>query len=119
LSKRDYFLGGAFPLVAPADGEPVITKTEPNGFVGTDLARAAGRGPPARRRDDDQHVRRRYRPGHDRPRTERDSGPPRLRSPGSEFENVAVPRAMVHAAFMPALADGYAEVVRSTDLLAR
>jgi nicotinamidase-related amidase len=38
-------------------------------------------------------------------------------APDLEFGGVAVPGAMVHAAFMAALADGYAEVVGSAELL--
>jgi len=39
-------------------------------------------------------------------------------APDLEFGGVAVPGAMVHAAFMAALADGYAEVVDSSALQA-
>lgn len=31
-------IGRIHPAVAPAEGEPVVVKTAPNGFVGTDLA---------------------------------------------------------------------------------
>jgi len=40
-------------------------------------------------------------------------------APDLEFDGVAVPGAMVHAAFMAALADGYADVVSGAELLAR
>ena len=40
-------------------------------------------------------------------------------APHLEFDGVAVRGAMVHAAFMAALVDGYADVVSSTDLSAR
>jgi len=40
-------------------------------------------------------------------------------APDLDFDGLAVPGAMVHAAFMAALADGYADVVGSTDLLTR
>ncbi|MEO5665504.1 MAG: hypothetical protein ABIR39_19740 [Nocardioides sp.] len=40
-------------------------------------------------------------------------------APDLEFDGLAVPGAMVQAAFMAALADGYADVASSMDLLAR
>jgi nicotinamidase-related amidase len=110
------------PLVAPAGGEPVIDKTEPNGFLGTDLAETL-----ERLEVDDLHVLgmmssmcvdatvraaadlgRKVTVVHDA-----------CAAPDLEFDGVAVPGAMVHAAFMAALADGYADVVGSADLLAR
>jgi nicotinamidase-related amidase len=109
------------PLVAPADGEPVIDKTEPNGFLGTDLAAVLERV-----EVDDLHVvgmmssmcvdatvraaadlGQKVTVVHDG-----------CAAPDLEFDGVRVPGAMVHAAFMAALADGYADVVRSTDLAA-
>ena len=108
------------PLVAPADGEAVIDKSEPNGFLGTGAGRASARrrGRRARRRgDDEQHVRGRDGPrgrrrrvrGHGRARRVRRARP-RVRGPG-------VPGDAVHAAFMAALADGYASVVSADSVV--
>jgi nicotinamidase-related amidase len=110
------------PLVAPADGEPVIDKTEPNGFLGTQLAKTLDR-----LEIDHLHVvgmmssmcvdatvraaadlGRKVTVVHDC-----------CAAPDLEFQGVAVPGAMVHAAFMAALADGYAEVLDSNALQAR
>ena len=105
--------------VAPADGEPVIDKTEPNGFLGTDLAEVL-----ERLEVSDLHVvgmmssmcvdatvRAAADLGHEVTVVHDACAAPDL-----EFEGVRVPGAMVHAAFMAALADGCAEVVRSSDL---
>lgn len=110
------------PLVAPADNEPVIDKTEPNGFLGTELAEVL-------ERLDVDHL---HVVGmmssmcvDATVRAAADLGQKvtvvhdGCAAPDLEFEGVAVPGAMVHAAFMAALSDGYANVVSSTDLLAR
>ena len=110
------------PLVAPAEDERVIEKSAPNGFVDTRLEeelRGAGI-------DSlvvagmmssmcvDATVRAAVDLGlkvsvvHDA-----------CAAPDLEFDGLAVPGAMVHAAFMGALADGYADVVSGQDLLAR
>lgn len=110
------------PLAAPADGEPVIDKTEPNGFLGTDLAETL-----ERLDVNDLHmvgmmssmcVDATVRAASDlglKVTVVHDG----CAAPDLEFDGVAVPGATVHAAFMAALADGYAEVVSSTELLAR
>ena len=109
------------PLVAPAEGEPVIEKAHPNGFLDTDLEerlRAAAV-------DElvvvgmmssmcvDATVRAAVDLGfgHDR-------RPRRLRRAGPAVRAAArCPGAAVHAAFMAALADGYATVVAADELL--
>jgi nicotinamidase-related amidase len=110
------------PLVAPAGGEPVIDKANPNGFLDTDLEerlRAVGA-------DElvvvgmmssmcvDATVRAAVDLGlqttvvHDA-----------CAAPDLQFDGPDVPGAAVHAAFMAALADGYADVVGSDELLER
>jgi nicotinamidase-related amidase len=109
------------PSVAPANGEPVIDKAEPNGFVGTPLEDEVR----SHQIDElvvagmmssmcvDATVRAAVDLGftatvvHDG-----------CAAPDLEFGGTAVPGASVHAAFMAALADGYAEVVSSEQLLA-
>jgi nicotinamidase-related amidase len=107
------------PLVAPADGETVITKDEANSFLGTNLEehlRGAGI-------DElvvagmmssmcvDATVRAGADLGfgmsvvHDG-----------CAAPDLEFGGTAVPGASVHAAFMAALGSGYATLVSSTDV---
>jgi nicotinamidase-related amidase len=108
------------PLVAPADGEPVIDKTEPNGFLGTGLEeRLRGDGV-----DElvvagmmssmcvDATVRAAADNGfavtvvHDA-----------CAAPDLSFEGREVPGATVHAAFMAALADGYARMASSQQVV--
>jgi nicotinamidase-related amidase len=109
------------PLVAPADGEPVIEKEQPNGFVGTRLADELA----ARDIDAlvvagmmssmcvDATVRAAVDQGltatvvHDA-----------CAAPDLEFGGVTIPGPTVHGAFMAALADGYAAVVDADSLLA-
>jgi nicotinamidase-related amidase len=110
------------PTVAPVDGEPVLDKTEPNGFLGTGLAEVLD----ALDVDHlhvvgmmssmcvDATVRAAADLGQEV--TVIHDG---CAAPDLEFDGVAVPGAMVHAAFMAALADGYAEVVSGAELLAR
>lgn len=110
------------PKVAPVDGEPVIDKTEPNGFLGTGLAEVL----------EELDVHHLHVVGmmssmcvDATVRAAADLGQKvtvvhdGCAAPDLEFDGVAVPGAMVHAAFMAALADGYADVVSSTDLLAQ
>jgi nicotinamidase-related amidase len=108
------------PLVAPADGEAVIEKEQPNGFVGTDLAdQLKGRGI-----DElvvagmmssmcvDATVRAAVDQGltatvvHDA-----------CAAPDLTFGGTTIPGATVHSAFMAALADGYASVLDADSLL--
>src|SRR5262245_13064250 len=110
------------PDVAPADGELVLEKTSPNSFVGTPLEEELrSRGP-----GDlvvagmmssmcvDATV-----------RTASDLGfsatvvHDACAAPDLEFGGVDVPGTAVHAAFMAALADGYAEVTSAAELLQR
>lgn len=108
------------PLVAPADGELVIDKEQPNGFIGTGLADVlSARGVDAlvvagmmSSMCVDATVRAAVDQGltatvvHDA-----------CAAPDLEFGGTTVPGAMVHAAFMAALADGYASVVDAGRLL--
>lgn len=110
------------PLVAPADGEPVIDKTEPNGFLGTDLAEVL-----ERLGVDHLHVAGMMSSMcvDATVRAAADLGQnvtvvhDACAAPDLEFDGVSVPGALVHAAFMAALADGYADVVDSKTLRAR
>ena len=108
------------PDVAPAEGEPVIEKGEPNGFVETELESEL------RSREVDELVvagmmssmcvDATVRAAVDRGFTATvvHDG---CAAPDLEFGGTEVPGASVHAAFMAALADGYAEVVSADDLL--
>jgi nicotinamidase-related amidase len=108
------------PLVAPAEGETVITKDEANGFLGTNL---------------EDHLR---TTGIDQlvvagmmssmcvdatVRAAADLGfqvtvvHDACAAPALEFGGRSIDGATVHAAFMAALADGYAEVVSGEELL--
>ena len=109
------------PLVAPADGEPVIEKAFPNGFRDTPLAeRLAERGV-------DHLVVVGMMSSMCVDATARAAADAGLAvtvvhdacaAPDLEFGATTVPAAMVHAAFMAALADGYATVVDAGALLA-
>jgi nicotinamidase-related amidase len=108
------------PLVAPADGEPVIEKEQPNGFLGTDLAdQLSARGIDAlvvagmmSSMCVDATVRAAVDQGlsatvvHDA-----------CAAPDLQFGGTAIPGATVHGAFMAALADGYASVLDADTLL--
>ncbi len=108
------------PAVAPADGELVLEKTSPNAFVETPLEEEL------RRRDPDElvvagmmssmcvdaTVRAAVDLGFS-PTVIHDA----CAAPDLEFNGVEVPGAAVHAAFMAALADGYAEVTSAAELL--
>jgi nicotinamidase-related amidase len=106
-------------LVAPVEGEQVISKTEPNGFVGTELEatlRAAGI-------DSlvvagmmssmcvDATVRAAVDLGFDATVVHDACAAPDL-----SYEGVEIPGRSVHGAFMAALADGYATLVGSREL---
>jgi nicotinamidase-related amidase len=108
------------PLVAPADGEPVIDKANPNGFLDTDLEerlRALGA-------DElvvvgmmssmcvDATVRAAVDLGLETTVVHDGCAAPDLQFGGRD-----VPGAAVHAAFMAALADGYATVVGADEVL--
>jgi nicotinamidase-related amidase len=108
------------PTVEPADGELVLEKTSPNSFVETALEREL------RERDTadlvvtgmmssmcvDATVRAAADLGFS-PTVVHDA----CAAPDLEFNGLQVPGAAVHAAFMAALADGYAEVMSATELL--
>jgi nicotinamidase-related amidase len=107
------------PLVAPADGETVLQKTEPNSFVETPLESELR----SRDVDDlvvvgmmtsmcvDSTVRAAVDLGFDVTVVHDACAAPDLAFGGHE-----VPGATVHAAFVAALADGYATVVSAADL---
>jgi nicotinamidase-related amidase len=108
------------PTVEPADGELVLEKDSPNSFLGTELEKEL------RRRDAsdlvvagmmssmcvDATVRAAADLGFS-PRVVHDA----CAAPDLEFNGVAVPGAAVHAAFMAALADGYAELTSAAELV--
>jgi nicotinamidase-related amidase len=108
------------PLVEPADGELVLEKATPNSFVGTPLESEL------RERDPEQLVvagmmssmcvDATVRAAADlgfSPTVVHDA----CAAPDLAFNGVDVSGAAVHAAFMAALADGYAEVTSATELL--
>jgi nicotinamidase-related amidase len=99
--------------VAPGAGEPVLTKEAPNGFLGTELEREL------RGRDPDSLVVagmmtsmcvdatvRAVTLAHDA-----------CAAPDLEFNGVAVPGRSVHAAFVAALGDGYAQLASADELV--
>jgi len=109
------------PAVTPKPGELVITKTEPNSFIGTDLeAELRSRGVTdlaiagmMSSMCVDSTTRAAAELGftatvvHDA-----------CAAPDLELGEVIVPGAQVHAAFMAALGDGFAELVRGEDAIA-
>ena len=109
------------PDVEPADGELVLEKASPNSFVDTELESELRK----RGSDDlvvagmmssmcvDATVRAAADLGFS-PTVVHDA----CAAPDLDFNGVEVPGAAVHAAFMAALADGYAEVMSATELLA-
>lgn len=108
------------PRVAPAEGEPLLEKSEPNGFLGTELESEL------RSRGVDELVVAGMMSSMCVDATVRaavDLGfeatvvADACAAPDLEFEGTEVPGPSVHAAFMAALADGYAEVVSSEALL--
>ena len=108
------------PQVAPADGELVLEKTSPNSFVDTRLeeelrSREVGELVVAGMMSSmcvDATVRAAADLGFT-PTVVHDA----CAAPDLEFNGVDVPGAAVHAAFMAALADGYAEVTSASELL--
>ena len=108
------------PLVAPAEGETVIQKAEPNGVLGTALEEEL------RKAGIDQVVvagmmssmcvDATVRAGADLGfgMTVIHDG---CAAPDLEFDGTSVPGASVHAAFMAALGDGYATLVSGDSLL--
>ena len=108
------------PLVAPAAGEPVVDKTEPNGFLGTGLAERLlaldGKDLHVVGMMSSMCVDATVRAAADQGFTVtvvHDA----CAAPDLEFDGTTVPGSMVHAAFMAALADGYARVLSSQELL--
>jgi nicotinamidase-related amidase len=107
------------PLVAPADGERVIRKAEPNGFLGTPLEeelRAAGIDEVVvAGMMSSMCVDATVRAGADLgfAMTVVHDG---CAAPDLEFGGTSIPGAMVHGAFMAALGDGYATLVASDDV---
>jgi nicotinamidase-related amidase len=107
------------PLVAPADGEPVLQKSEPNSFAGTALEAELR----AREIDDlvvvgmmtsmcvDSTVRAAVDLGFEVTVVHDACAAPDLAFGGHE-----VPGATVHTAFIAALADSYAVVVSAVEL---
>ncbi|MFC9559531.1 cysteine hydrolase family protein [Agromyces sp. NPDC056965] len=111
------------PLVAPTGGEPVVVKAQPNAFLGTDLdARLREAGADA---DGvvivgmmssmcvDATVRAAADAGYS-VTVAHDA----CAAPDLVFGEIVVPAAQVHASFMAALGDSYAEVVSTDELLA-
>jgi nicotinamidase-related amidase len=108
------------PAVEPEDGELVLEKASPNSFVGTKLEEELRKFAS----DDlvvagmmssmcvDATVRAAADLGFS-PTVVHDA----CAAPDLEFNGVDVPGAAVHAAFMAALADGYAEVTSAAELL--
>ena len=107
------------PEVEPADGELVLEKEHPNSFLETRLAgelRRRGEGVVVAGMMSSMCVDATVRAAADlgfSPTVVHDA----CAAPDLEFHGVKVPGAAVHAAFMAALADGYAEVTSATDLL--
>jgi nicotinamidase-related amidase len=107
------------PLVAPAEGEPVIEKAEPNGFLGTDLSeRLAAGGIDSLvvvGMMSSMCVDATVRAGSDLGLTMTvvHDG---CAAPDLDFGDTHVPGAVVHAAFMAALDGSYASVVSSDEL---
>jgi nicotinamidase-related amidase len=108
------------PLVAPADGEPVIEKAQPNGFIGTGLADEL------KARDVDTLVVAGMMSSMCVDATVRAAVDQGLTAtvvhdacaaPNLEFGGATIPGATVHGAFMAALAGGYAAVVDADSVL--
>jgi nicotinamidase-related amidase len=108
------------PTVEPAHGELVLEKASPNSFVGTRLEEELREGEPSQlvlagmmsSMCVDATVRAAADLGFS-PTVVHDA----CAAPDLEFNGVDVPGAAVHAAFMAALADGYAEVTSAAELL--
>jgi nicotinamidase-related amidase len=108
------------PRVAPIGGEPVIEKSEPNGFLDTDLAdQLQSRGIEELvvvGMMSSMCVDATVRAGADLGLavTVVHDG---CAAPDLDFGDTHVPGAIVHAAFMAALSDGYARVVSADELV--
>ena len=102
------------PTVAPAEGELVLEKTSPNSFVDTPLEEEL------KQRDPDELVVAGMMSSMCVDATVRAATVVHdaCTAPDLQFNGVDVPGAAVHAAFMAALADGYAEVTSAAELLA-
>lgn len=107
------------PAVAPLPGEPVVTKSAPNAFVGTELATLLDRDSTLvvvgmmTSMCVDSTVRAAADAGytvelvHDA-----------CAAPDLEFGGISVPGAAVHAAFIAALGDGFATLRASAEIAA-
>jgi nicotinamidase-related amidase len=110
------------PLVAPQDGEAVIQKAEPNGFLGTELEeklRAEGIDElVVAGMMSSMCVDATVRAGADLGfgMTVVHDG---CAAPDLDFEGTAIPGPLVHGAFMAALGDGYATLVASDEVSRR
>ncbi len=109
------------PAVAPADGEPVLEKESPNSFLGTpleaELREQKTEGLVVAGMMSSMCVDATVRAAADlgfSPTVVHDA----CAAPDLEFGGVDVPGAAVHAAFMAALADEYAEMTSAAELLA-
>ena len=109
-----------YPRVAPVGDEPVIEKSEPNGFLDTDLSGQLQ----ARGIEDlvvvgmmsSMCVDATVRAGADlglKVTVVHDG----CAAPDLDFGDTHVPGTVVHAAFMAALADGYARVISADELV--
>jgi nicotinamidase-related amidase len=110
------------PRVAPADGEPVVVKDVPNAFLGTDLEQRL------RSEGIDELVIAGMMTSMCVDATVRaavDLGfevtvvGDACAAPDLAYGGVEVPGEQVHAAFLAALADGYADVVEASTLASR
>jgi nicotinamidase-related amidase len=110
------------PTVTPADGELVLEKTSPNSFIDTPLEAEL------RQRDPDELVVAGMMSSMCVDATVRAAADlgfsatvvhDACAAPDLQFDGVEVPGATVHAAFMAALADGYAEMTSAAELLAK
>ena len=108
------------PLLAPAEGETLITKAEPNGFLGTDLEQTLRAGGidevVVAGMMSSMCVDATVRAGADlgfRTTVAHDA----CATCELEFGGQSVPAPQVHAAFLAALGDGYAEVVPTDELV--
>lgn len=107
------------PAVRPLPEETVITKTEPNAFLGTGLEETLGKLDTSElvvagmmtSMCVDSTVRAAAERGHDVVLIHDACAAPDL-----EFGGVQVPGAAVHAAFVAALGDGFARVLSHTDI---
>ena len=108
------------PLVAPTEGETVIEKAAPNGFVGTALEEEL------RSRGIDEVVAAGMMSSMCVDATVRAAADlgftmtvvhDGCAAPDLRFGDLELPGASVHAAFMAALADGYAKVVSADELV--